>query len=180
MEIVNAYALVGSSVAQPRCVATTREGQARCESTRERRAQAARSGMEYDRVDALITERVRVGDATYHCQALTANRRGARARDTGAVALKLALAHTIVVGRCARQSSRYGGTTMHRCELSWWEVAMYMRVGRSQMDLARLDEDSTLVQDIVEPFKQLPGFSEHDGRSGLRHGAVHQRDHLRH
>jgi hypothetical protein len=35
---------------------------------------------------------------------------------------------------------------------------MYMRVGRSRMDPARIDEDSTLVQDITEAFRQLPGF----------------------
>ena len=35
---------------------------------------------------------------------------------------------------------------------------MYMRVGPARMDPARIDEDSTLVQDIAEAFKQLPGF----------------------
>ena len=35
---------------------------------------------------------------------------------------------------------------------------MYMRVGRARMDPARIDEDITLVQDITEAFRQLPGF----------------------
>ena len=35
---------------------------------------------------------------------------------------------------------------------------MYMRVGRARMDPARLDEDRTLVQDITEAYRQLPGF----------------------
>jgi hypothetical protein len=35
---------------------------------------------------------------------------------------------------------------------------MYMRVGPARMDPARIDEDSRLVQDIAEAFKQLPGF----------------------
>ena len=35
---------------------------------------------------------------------------------------------------------------------------MYMRVGPARMDPARIAEDSTLVQDIAEAFKQLPGF----------------------
>ena len=48
------------------------------------------------------------------------------------------------------------------------------------MDPARIDEDSTLVQDIAEAFKQLPGFSEPDDRCGPHHGAVHYREHLGH
>ena len=68
---------------------------------------------------------------------------------------------------------------MHRRELSWWEVAMYMRVGRSRLS-ARLDEASTLTQDVIEAFKQLPGFSEPDARCGPRHRAVGKRQHLRH
>ena len=35
---------------------------------------------------------------------------------------------------------------------------MHMRVGRSRVDPARIDEDSTLTQDIIAAFRQLPGF----------------------
>jgi hypothetical protein len=35
---------------------------------------------------------------------------------------------------------------------------MYMRVTRSRMDPARIDEASPLVQDIVAAIRRLPGF----------------------
>ena len=33
---------------------------------------------------------------------------------------------------------------------------MYVRVGRSRMNPAKFDEDSTLAQDIAEAVRQLP------------------------
>ncbi len=35
---------------------------------------------------------------------------------------------------------------------------MYMRVGRSRVDPARLAQDSTLLRDIAEAYRQLPGI----------------------
>jgi heme-degrading monooxygenase HmoA len=35
---------------------------------------------------------------------------------------------------------------------------MWMRVGRSRMDPARIGEDSTLLADVAEAYRQLPGF----------------------
>jgi hypothetical protein len=38
---------------------------------------------------------------------------------------------------------------------------MWMRVGRSRIDPSRSDEDSTLVADVAEVVKQLPGYHSH-------------------
>lgn len=38
---------------------------------------------------------------------------------------------------------------------------MWMRVGRSRIDPARINEDSTLLDDIAEAFRQLPGFQSY-------------------
>jgi hypothetical protein len=35
---------------------------------------------------------------------------------------------------------------------------MWMRVGRSRIDPARIDEDSTLLEDVAEAFRQPPGY----------------------
>ena len=38
---------------------------------------------------------------------------------------------------------------------------MWMHVGRHRMDPARLDEDSTLLEDVTEAYRQLPGFQSY-------------------
>jgi len=35
---------------------------------------------------------------------------------------------------------------------------MWIRIGRSRLDPAKLDQDSTLVGDLAEAYRQLPGF----------------------
>jgi len=44
---------------------------------------------------------------------------------------------------------------------------MYLRFGRGRIDTAKLDEDGTLVHDITEAFRQLPGYVDRSFVLGL-------------